>query len=564
MNRYLTLSLLLATLLAGCVADPVATELPELDGEEEFGAPVPGGKADDLTGGAAQAPLPVDADIDAALEALFAPDDPVTTTELRLVQEVVDARVADPQQFEEGQNPYAIHYAVYNLRNPRIIAALLEAEAKGVDVQVLIDAKQLDPAKTWNNADETFVDAGLTLVADGRGISAAEARTADMIGIKAGGLMHMKARIFSRPGGTRLLTGSMNPGDNAVFNEETLHLINEPRIVAKYQGAYRAVLQGRRMDNSWDEGEAVNVLFTPRQSGPKAGSKVIEWLEAEEEQILLMVFSLRNLATPEGTLLDVLSRKVAQGVPVYVITDRKQSDGVDGDGNPIFRNDDFEDRLRSAGVHVYEAVNARTQFTAMHHKVAVLGTTRIRVITDAANWTRAGLGNRTRVARNVESQLFLDTEKLDGGRTGRRYLQQWLTVLSRYAAQSVERDGEKPFDKVYQELRGQASWPQTPVAFEVVTETQWGDTVWVRGSEDTLGDWGRKGDGHKLGTDEDTYPSWSSNDAVLLPLGQTFMWKAVRVAGDGGVTWENGDNRPGRAALTAFGGDASVHGGTFR
>ena len=554
----------MASALAGCMADEVATQLPDADAAEAFGAPLPGGKADDLIGGASEAPLPDGADLDAPLEVLFAPDDPVVTTELGLIREVVDARVADGRTFDEGANPYSIRYAVYNLRNPRVVAALLAAEAKGVDVQVLIDAGQLDPAKTWNTSDEAFIDAGLEFVADARGLTDQQRKTADYIGVDGSGLMHLKTRLYGTPERTRLLTGSMNPGDNAVLNEETLHLINDQAVVGRYEAAYQAVLGGRGMANEWDEGAAVNVLFTPRASGPKAGTKVLEWLRAEDEQILMMVFSLRNLETPDGTLLDVLRDKVRQGVPVYVITDRKQSDGVDGAGKPQFRNDDFEDKLRGAGVHVYEAVNARTEFTAMHHKVAVLGRTRVRVITDAANWTRAGLGNRTKTARNVESQLFIDTERLDGGRTGQRYLQQWLRVLERYAPQSVERDGEKPFDVVYDALRGAGGWPETAVAFEVVTQSEWGDRVLVRGDVSALGDWGRAGDGHELLTDEDAYPLWISADAALVPLGQRFEWKAVRVGGDGGTTWEQGANRTGRAALTAFGGDLSVHSGTFR
>lgn len=564
MFRVLTALLVLATGLAGCVADEVAIELPEGSASEDFGAPLPGGKADDITGGAAQAALPAGADLDAPLEALFAPDDPVTTTELALIAEVVEARVRSGETFTEGANPFAIRYAVYNLRNPRIIAALIDAEREGVDVQVLIDAKQLDPVKTWNNADEAFVDGGLELVTNSRELADGQAISADMIGIKRSGLMHLKARLFVTPARTRLLTGSMNPGDNAVLNEETLHLINDPRIIAEYEQAYAAVLAGGSMSNTWRDDAAVNVLFTPRGSGPKAGSKVIEWVEAEDEQILLMVFSLRNLATPEGTLLDVLARKVREGVPVYVITDRKQSDGVDAEGNPIFRNDDFDDRLRAAGVHVYEAVNSRTQFTAMHHKVAVLGRTRIRVITDAANWTRAGLGNRTRTARNVESQLFIDTEALDGGRTGRRYLQQWLTVLERYAPQSVERDGEQSFAEAYSILARADDWPVEAVTFDAVTETGWGDRVVVRGDVEPLGVWGSAHEGHELGTDADSYPTWSSKDAALLPLGQTFQWKLVRLEAGGAVKWEPGDNRHGRAALRPFGGETAVHTGTFR
>jgi hypothetical protein len=327
------------------------------------------------------------------------------------------------------------------------------------------------------------------------------------------------------------------------MNEETLHLVREPRIIARYAAAFEAVRDRQRLANAWDEGEAVNVLFTPAGSGPRAVSKIFDWIAEEEEQILLMVFSLRDVTAPghDESLVELLGRKASEGVPVYVITDRKQSDGVDADGNPFYSNDRTEDRLRDAGVHVFEATNRATPFCAMHHKVAVLGRTRIRVITDAANWTYAGLGSRTRTAGNVESVLFVDSAALDGGLTGRRYLAQWLLVLSRYADQSAA-DGEPPFAQVWQHLSRASDWPGESVRFVADdTHTSWGESVWVRGDHDALGAWGAAHDGIPLTTDAASYPSWASSP-VELPLGTRLEWKLV-AGGSGNVRWESGGNR---------------------
>jgi len=527
-------------------APPPTTTLPDpAESVGDEGPPRLGGKADSGNAALAYAQLPAGAGFDAPLTALFAPDDPVVTLELHLIDEVRSARRADSHDFAEGDNPYAIRYAVYNLRNPDLVKALGDAEQDGVDVQILIESDQLDPALDYNTSDEALVARGFELVTDHRTLDATTRKTADLIGIRGSGLMHLKTRAFSTPEGTRVLSGSMNPGDNAIFNEETLHLINDPKLTGRYLANFEAVRDGRGAANVWAADAAVNVLFTPAASGPRASTKLLTWLAEEQEQILLMVFSLREVSGPEvdESLLEVLVRKAQAGVPVYVITDRKQSDGVDIDGKPQYRNDKTEDVLRAGGVHVYEAINATTPFTAMHHKVGILGRSRVRVITDAANWTFAGLGSATGKAKNNESVLFIDSAALDGGKTGARYLRQWLRVAERYMAWSAQHDGEPGYEEVSSRLLEAPNWPTVPVSFEVEADfTQLGDEVAVRGGLDALSRWGQSNPGVPLKTDADTFPFWRSAEPVELPLGARFAWKAVVLRGDGGVTWEKGAN----------------------
>jgi phosphatidylserine/phosphatidylglycerophosphate/cardiolipin synthase-like enzyme len=541
--------------------DPTLLDPPEA--ADESGPSIVGadGKTDDFgLHLPAYDPLPEDADLDAPFQVLFAPDDPVNTLEITLIQRVVDARAQDPQSYAEGDNPFRIRYAVYNLRNERIVKALADAEDAGVDVQILIEADQLDPARDHNQSDEYLVSRGFELVPNHKYLTASTRKTADLIGITGSGLMHLKTRLFEAPGFSAGLSGSLNPGDQAVANEETLHLIRDPRLLAKYGQAYETVLNGGYFANSWDETEAVNVMFTPAK-GLRAVTKLFDWLEAEQEQILLMVFSLRNVTAPghSDSLEQLLARKRAQGVPVYVITDRKQSDGVDSDGNPLYANDKTEDRLRQAGIPVYEATNRATPFTAMHHKVGILGRSRVRVITDAANWTLAGLGSSTKPARNVESVLFVDSEALDAGRTGRRYLAQWMRVLSRYAEQSAAIDGEAGFAEVHAGLLSSNGWPTEELFFQARAETAWGQQIEVRGDHASLGAWDA---GLPLTTGPDSYPLWSSSDTALMPLSTFFEWKLVKVHGTT-ATWEWGGNRPGFAAPTALSPTSTLT-GTWR
>ncbi|MCA9610647.1 MAG: hypothetical protein KC619_33860 [Myxococcales bacterium] len=525
--------------MAGCAAEDASPEAPE------DGPPLPLGPDGKLDGVSIDAygPLPAEASFEAPLAALFAPDDPVVTVELAEIQTVRDARALDPNDYAEGENPFRIRYAVYNLRNPEIVDALADAADEGVDVQILIDADQLDPARDYNVADEALVARGFELVTDHRDLDDTTRRTADLIGIDTSGLMHLKTRIYETPDHAAVLTGSFNPGDNAVLNEETFHLIRDPALIARYTAAYESVLRGARIANTWDDAAAVNVLFTPSASGPRAGGRLLSWIEEEDELILLMVFSLRDI-TGEGhdrSLVEALGARAAAGVPVYVITDRKQSDGVDANGQPLYANDGTEDRLRAAGVHVYEATNRRTEFTAMHHKVGIFGLTSIRVVTDAANWTFSGLGSSTRVARNYESQLFIDSARLDDGRTGRRYLAQWLRVLERYADESAS-DGEPSFAEVAATLQGLAGWPTQGVGFTATAETSFGESIYVRGDAPSLGAW--DGLGLPLETDGMRYPVWTSPATIALPLGATVEWKLTASYGDAAsVRWERGPNR---------------------
>lgn len=562
------LLLLNAMLLAAACVDNGS--LPDIPAEFDEGPPLVSsdGKTDGLGQAIpAYAELRVDQSLEVEFEAMFAPDDPVNTVERGMIQRVVDERLNDARDFREGENPYRIRYAVYNLRNPLIVDALADAEEAGVDVQVLIDAAQLDPARTWNVADEVLIERGFEFEPDHRNLSGERLVTADLVGIEGSGLMHLKMRLYETPSRRAILSGSLNPGDKAVLNEETLHLIRDPAIVERYAKAYDVVLSDGDFTNEWDDDAAINVLFTPASSERAAGH-VFDWLADEDEQILLMVFSLRDITAPghSRSLVELLADKVDEGVDVWVITDRKQSDGVDANGDPYARNDNTDDRLRSAGVHVYEATNLANEFTAMHHKAAVLGRSNIRVITDAANWTFSGLGSSTRRARNIESQLFIDSAGLDDNRTGRRYMAQWVRVGARYAHQSAA-DHEPDFEQLWETLSTTDSWPAQPVSFTADNaDTAFGQSVFVLGNLTDLGQWGTESQGVELSTDEATYPTWTTPDPPSLLLGQPFEFKfTIAFPGDPQTSWEQGDNRIGFAQPTALGeGPDANHRGVFR
>jgi hypothetical protein len=550
-------------LVAGVLcAAACSAQLPEIPDvfDPEGGPAACRGKCD---GGAPLRPAP--ALPAATLATLFAPYEDPLGVELALIHRVIEARAADPTPaYADGHNPFSIRYAVYNLRHPDIVSALADARDAGVDVQILIEADQLDPARDWNTADEYLVERGFTLVGDHRTLDDVTRHTADLVGIAGSGLMHLKTRLFRwRDPATgeleRLVTGSMNPGDNAVYNDETLHYIEDPVIIARYVAKYEAVRDGRELVNVWDPAAAINVLFTP-DGGEQAVDHIARLIDEEQEVILIAMFSLRNIRPTTGgkTILERLVDAHARGVKVVVVTDRKQSDGIDADGNQLYFDDPSEDVLRDGGVPVYEVLNRRTPFNAMHTKYGIFGLTRPVIVTDVSNWTRAGLGNGTLRARNDESILFIDSVALDGGVTAMRYLGNFLEIVHRYGTMGA--DGERPTEgpepaDVFAALEGQAAWPAVTVRPAARVHTAWGERVHLTGDADVLGDWTRAHPGWPLDTDASAYPQWTGTDLVL-PLGLRARGKLVAVDGTR-VRWEAGADR----TLLVDPTDARVAGG---
>lgn len=584
-HRHLLLALALTLAACGAQDDSLAIEGEGLDPEEHrWLSPKAQGKADDAYQqlGAMKALPARCTTTTATITPYFSPDDPTVSIELHWIQKIVDARKADPNQYAEGQNPYTIRFAVYNLTHPVIIQRLIEAERDhGVDVQVLIEGDQLE--KSYNDTAKRFSEGGLEVVMNHNALTPTTRLTADLIGIKKAGLMHLKTRLYEAPGVEAVITGSMNPNRSSGGNEENIQLIqNDPQLIARYRHGYEAVLADKPFDNTWDPNAGANVLFSPHTSGVDPAGKILQWLSEEQEQILLMVFTLRDIRSPQfaKSLVEVIRERAQAGVPVYIITDRKQADGVDIYGNRTWSFDDWtEDKLRQAGAHVYEAVNDGSAYfgfvnpyVAMHHKTAILGRTNIRLITDATNWTKAALGGTQKnkqtgqyefiKAKNVETTLFIDTAKLPGNSIGQRYLAQWMLVLERYAQQSVDRDGELPASAVLADLTSRPGWPTQQVGFELKASTYWGQRVHVTGDQPALHSWLQKGAG--LALDPANYPTWGGGD-VALPLGQRFAWKGVKRFW-GAVGWERGDNRPGHAipAVCSALADSTVHTGVYR
>ncbi|MFN7131912.1 MAG: carbohydrate-binding module family 20 domain-containing protein [Myxococcales bacterium] len=484
-----------------------------------------------------------------AIQTVFTPGDAAQRMELAALDEVIAARKADPKTYTDKTNPYRIEYAVYNMTDPEVIARLTEAAKAGVKVQVLIDSDQLHPSKWWNTLREDLTKAGFTYSPTNKGLSAEQLQNTQLMGIDLPGLFHFKARYFAYPDPATgklketLLSGSHNPQTSAHKNDESLHKINDEHIVKAYREAITSIRDGKPVKNTWDASSPLNVLFTaPTATGPKAIDQIFKLVDQEKELIFLSVFSLRNLVGPDkAKLVDRLAAAQARGVKVLVVTDRKQSDGVDVEGNrlPDMTDDNTEDLLKKAGIPTWEVINDAGPHTAMHLKAGLFGLSDMKVVTDTGNWTYSGLGSSaSNYTKNAESMLFIESGKLDQNETGERYLGAFLRVLRKYGNQ----DQSAPeVEALLAELQKHPAWPKVKVSFDVVARTHMGQDVYITGNTEALGRWGDGGPGIKLETDPSTYPNWRKAE-VELPLGAKLEYKVVKRSPDGRVEWEPGEN----------------------
>lgn len=473
------------------------------------------------------------------IEVYFTPYDPALQVEAALIDRVTAARKKDATSYAPEQNPYRIRYAVYNLRNPEIVKRLVDAAKAGVDVRVVIDGKQIAPDRPHNTVDETFEAAGLKVIRDDANVGVQERRAAHMLGVHSEHLMHMKARVFSwKDADTgalhkELLSGSLNPG--GASNDENLNRISDPAVVALYDDKIDDVIAHQKSDNVWHDDRAINVLFTPSQSGPRPVEKLFQMIDAEKEAILLDVFDLGNLKDPKSgkTLVDKLAEAKARGVTVMVITDRRKSDGVDAQGRPVEMygqaapKSDVDEQLEAQGIPVYELVNESSAHSAVHGKVGIFGLSQPKVVTDAGNWTMSAMGSGQKHARNVESFLFLDTQKLGDRRIADRYLSNFLYLLRTYDGQDKD---HAPAGQAIAALMKLPGWPQVELDPGALLPPDVGDG-WLAGDHPALV--GRAGEPGLRVFRSSSTTGVRASTTVRVPFGSEVRYDVVERKPDG-------------------------------
>ena len=442
-----------------------------------------------------------------SIDAYFAPFDTYQdlTQEVDLAKNVIKARQACPiPYFEPASNPFSIKYSVYNLMLTPAIEAMVAAHKANVFVQVLIQYTQLFPNMTWNTMAQNFTAANMSVVRDDNDClpyGALDCSTVNMIGTRARGsqfmgLMHTKMRLFHHTdsdcwrGGscynhTSVVTGSLNPDNAALKNDETLLVMHDdPVFYADYDAIYRSIhTQTTHLHrNVWDPAKDINVFFS-KGVGATVSERLFAYLEAEQELAFLFVYSLRdviengfgpqqNRSMAGNHLIDQLRAAQARGVSIVVMTDIGEVMGTPGFSPPDASN--TSQRIAALGIPVYMCNNTAGPFNAFHHKNGLFGLTQMQILTDTANWSEAAMGsewwnktigNFTRMAPpNDETTMLMDSYRRDNNLTGLRFLSQVLRLLRTYENQNVPR-GQPSADEIFAKVVAQrgAVWPR--VAF---------------------------------------------------------------------------------------------------
>lgn len=487
------------------------------------------------------------------VDVLFTPEEDAYGYEAQCIAEVIAARQADTAVYPPGHNPYRVEYMVFNLRNQEVTSKLFEAAKAGVQVQVLVEADQIKDERPWNKLASRFEEQGLKVLRSDKGTDAATRAAAHLVGIDKSSLMHMKARIFhfkdphTGEARAKVLSGSLNPGGAPVLNDENLNVITDARIVDKYARRFLEVRDQKQAKNEWDDSAPINVLFTPHTTGTATPTrKLFEWIDAENELILISVFQLHDLQLrgEASTLISKLKDAQARGATVMALTDRRKSDGVDDLGQPIMmynrpaHDDPTDEAMQAAGIPVIEVVNTSSEFSAVHGKSVLFGLTGMKVMTDAGNWTVAAMGSDKADPRNEESFLFVDSGKLDGNATGRAYLGNFLGLLRKYDSQTPE-DAEAIISRL-QRLPG---WPKVNVDLGPVARAHPGKEVFlVCNHPDIMARVPAGSPGLPISSAPAT-PPFRPADPVKLPLGTRLEFRvAVRDPATGAVHTDPGDS----------------------
>jgi len=377
-----------------------------------------------------------------------------------------------------------IRVAMYNIRSDRLGWLLLDKQNQGVDVEVLWDAKQM--AKEYNTLDDELIAAGLHVVP----VLNERSEYATL---------HDKLAVID---GERVILGSANWGYSALFeNNESLLVLTSPAAAAVVDAELDEVASGVKVPRPGDADSRVQLYFSPED---RLDLRVEEAIDAAEERIYVAVFSLRL-----RSLSEALVRARDRGVAVYVMTDAKQA--------ATAWEDDY---LRDHGIDVVEALNATTDFTAMHHKLAVIdGRT---TLVGAYNWTY------TATFHSYED----------------------LAVIADDAEVAAAFEGE--IGRLWQRYAPDRPNPVTrTVPIEIAADcdrTQWGDELVLVGDLPELGGWDPHRGVRLSGAD---WPTWRAS--VDLPIGRRIEYKLVLLRADGSVQWEQGGNRI--ATLPTDGGE---------
>ena len=383
--------------------------------------------------------------------------------------------------------------AHYNIRMQPFLDKLVELAARGVVVKVAVD--EANSKQTWNTGDDFLEAHGIQVV-----------RTKP-VGQTA--IMHLKVTVID---GKIAMAGSFNWNATAALaNDENMIVVRDQAVVQKYRDEVLEVLGEKK--HSVDGGQATEAIalhFSPEE---KLDAVISERIAAASESVDVAMFTLTS-----GPVADALIAAQKRGVRVRVVTERKQAEST-----PI------DEKIAASGALVIQAANHVGEFSAMHHKYAVIDGH--LVITGATNWTYSG------TRQNEEDLLVADIPELAA-----QYRKSFADLLHVYTGV----DQADPPAK------------QGGLLFHAIQPgTQYGDRVVAVGDDPALGSWDPSA-GIEMHTSDDLFPSWTGR--LSLPAGRRIEFKFVTVRAGGEIAWEPGANR---VATVPASGRSSVLTGNY-
>lgn len=381
-----------------------------------------------------------------------------------------------------SQAKQSVHVAQYNIRDRDFANKLLELKNKGLDVKVVVDAK--NAKNSWNVVDDEMEAQGLTVVRKSAGGKY--------------GIMHHKFTVID---GQTIMTGSFNWNHTAqLSNNENMLIIHDAKLARDYEQEFQELLGAAPETRGSPAGLTANspmrVLFSPED---RVDFEIIDLIRKAKKSVHVAMFTFYDRYTSRE-----LVKAAQRGVKVELITEAKQASRSGED-----------EKVAQAGGKVIIAANRSAQHSAMHHKYAVVDEQ--IVITGACNWTY------TAFKHSFEDVLIIRDQSL-----AKSYLLDFADLMKRYDAGYTAAD---------------YAWTRSRAGVQFVCKqdkTKWGDQLCVVGNHAALGFWDPK-KALKLETSSSNYPQWSGS--VSLPANSRIEYKYIVLSADGKVRWEQGFNR---------------------
>ncbi len=268
---------------------------------------------------------------------------------------VDQAIVAD---FERAQK--TIDVAVFDLRLPSFVDAMVRAVARGVQVRAIVDYTANQDAKEFTDAVAKIEKAGVQVVRDHRSA-----------------LMHNKFVIIDNH---LMWTGSMNFTPNDVYrNNNNMLRINNAALIQNYIQIFERLFLIRALEApskiipnprvELENGVVIENYFSPNGGAQKA---ILDRLKAAKKSIRVTAFTFTDTG-----MADVLKAKNKEGLDVKGVFEARNNSALGAEYAT----------LKRAGVDILEDGNCyilHSKLMIIDNKTVVMGSYNY---TDAANKT---------------------------------------------------------------------------------------------------------------------------------------------------------------------------------